>query len=160
MEGINNATDGNQVTLHTGGGCSMDVKRKQTFKSLHSDCNHESNDNAGCGVSGNQDTFGQDYNDNGGGLIALEWRDAGIRVWQFSRENIPIDITNKAPTPNSWGTAAADFPDTDCNIGSHFKNNSIIINIDLCGDLIYGSYDKSGCKSKHIKYTIPRADFK
>ena len=27
----------------------------------------------------------------------------------------------------------ADFPSTDCNIGSHFRNQSIVANIDLCG---------------------------
>jgi hypothetical protein len=76
----------------------------------------------------------------------MEWRDAGIRVWQFARSAIPSDITSQKPDPSTWGEAAADFPSTDCNVGNHFKNNSIILNIDLCGDLVYGVWDNSGCK--------------
>jgi hypothetical protein len=48
-----------------------------------------------------------------------------------------LDISNPANTPNpsTWGTALADFPSTNCDITSHFRNQSIIANIDLCGDL-------------------------
>ena len=68
-------------------------------------------------------------------VYALELRDAGIRTWFFSRFSIPADISNStgSPDPSSWGTALADFPSTDCDIGSHFKNQSIIANIDICG---------------------------
>ena len=31
--------------------------------------------------------------------------------------------------------ALADFPSTECDITSHFRNQSIIVNIDLCGEL-------------------------
>lgn len=67
----------------------------------------------------------------------MEWRDAGIRVWFFDRDSIPDDLSSgndSSPDPSSWGTALADFPGTDCDISSHFKNQSIIANIDLCGD--------------------------
>lgn len=145
MEAINQASTGNQMTLHTTGGCSMGVKRLETGSSLESNCDHSSNDNAGCGVQGPDSSFGPALNENGGAIMAVEWRSAGIRMWQFARNSVPSDITNKAPTPDAWGTADADFPDTDCNIGSHFRNNSIIVNIDLCGDLVYPNYAKSGC---------------
>ena len=39
------------------------------------------------------------------------------------------------PDPSGWGTALADFPSTECDIASHFRNQSIIANIDLCGQL-------------------------
>lgn len=66
----------------------------------------------------------------------MELRDAGIRVWMFSRDDIPSDISNSSsPDPSSWGEALADFPSTNCGIGSHFRNQSIIANIDICGDL-------------------------
>lgn len=66
----------------------------------------------------------------------MELRDAGIRVWFFNRTNIPDDLTSgndSSPDPTTWGMALADFPSTDCDISSHFKNQSIIANIDLCG---------------------------
>ncbi|KUI65425.1 hypothetical protein VM1G_01250 [Cytospora mali] len=155
MEAVNNGTSGNQMTLHTASGCKMDHKRKQTGTALHENCYWKANAQAGCGVQGNTSTFGADYNTLGGGITAVEWRSAGIRVWQFERDNIPDDITNNSPSPNSWGKALADFPDTGCDIGSHFKNQSIIINIDLCGDWagsnsVYTS--EFGCPSNCTDY--------
>ena len=150
MEATNKADDGNQMTLHTTKDCSMGVKRKMTGSAIDKDCDKDANKNAGCGVSGKKDSFGTDFNTNGGGVMAVEWRKDGIRMWQFARDAIPKDITGKKPQPGSWGTAAADFPNTDCDMSSHFKNASIVANIDLCGDLVYGVWDKSGCKFSHI----------
>lgn len=67
----------------------------------------------------------------------MELRDAGIRIWMFMRDDIPSDISNSSstPDPSTWGEAVADFPSTDCDISSHFRNQSIIANIDICGDL-------------------------
>jgi hypothetical protein len=80
--------------------------------------------------------------------MAMEWRDQGIRMWQFGRDAIPNDITSKQPDPSSWGEADADFPDTGCDISSHFGNQSIIVNIDLCGQYAGGVYAQSGCRSR------------
>ncbi|RCI16468.1 hypothetical protein L249_2085 [Ophiocordyceps polyrhachis-furcata BCC 54312] len=145
MESINNGAGGNQMTLHTTAGCSMDVRRKMTGKGLHDDCNQASNGNAGCGVVGNRDSFGPALNAVGGSVMALEWREAGIRIWQFARASVPPDVLSRKPNPAGWGTASADFPNTRCGVGSLFRNNSIVINIDLCGDMVYGTWDHSSC---------------
>ncbi|KAF4120578.1 Glycosyl hydrolases family 16 [Geosmithia morbida] len=147
VESINQGTDGNQMTLHTSSDCSMDVRRKQSGSVKYKNCDQAKNDNAGCGVVDDDDSYGPALNKAGGAVMALEWRDAGIRMWQFARGSIPSDITSKNPKPDTWGTATADFPSTDCNIGNHFRNNSIVANIDLCGDLVYSSWDSSGCSS-------------
>ena len=81
-------------------------------------------------------------------VYAMEWRTAGIRVWFFPRSNVPSDITaGTSPDPSSWGTALADFPSTDCNINNHFRNQSIVANIDLCGTWAGDTtvYAQSGC---------------
>ncbi|KAF3398364.1 hypothetical protein F1880_006063 [Penicillium rolfsii] len=136
MESNNKGTHGNDMTLHTTSGCKMNVKRKETGTAQYSNCLNTANDNAGCGVKGQTATYGEAFNDNGGGVYALELRDAGIRVWMFARDDIPSDISNSSsPDPSTWGKALADFPSTHCDIGSHFKNQSIIANIDICGDL-------------------------
>ncbi|KAI0540156.1 concanavalin A-like lectin/glucanase domain-containing protein [Xylaria digitata] len=153
MEAVNQATDGNQMTLHTTKGCTVSgVKRKMTGSSLKTNCYNGTDDNAGCGVSGPSDSFGQGYNNVQGGIVAMEWRDQGIRMWQFGRDAIPADITTKQPDPSSWGEAAADFPNTDCNVASHFRNQSIIANIDLCGQYAGGVYAQSGCPSNCTDY--------
>jgi hypothetical protein len=134
MEAVNVVTDAqNQMTLHTSDGCSMSVKRKGTGTVLDTNCLNSTNDNAGCGVQAGTATFGETYNNAGGGVVAMELRDAGIRMWQFGRSSIPADITAGTPDPSTWSEATADFPSTDCDIGTHFKNQSIIANIDLCG---------------------------
>ncbi|KAJ9205273.1 concanavalin A-like lectin/glucanase domain-containing protein [Paecilomyces variotii] len=137
LEANNAATTGNQMTLHTTNGCKMNVKRKETGKVLATNCWNETNSNEGCGVQGKPATYGEALNNNGGGIYATELRDAGIRVWFFPRSSIPNDISdaNSTPDPSTWGTALADFPSTDCDISSHFRNQSIIANIDLCGQL-------------------------
>ncbi|KAK6062405.1 endo-beta-glucanase [Seiridium cupressi] len=147
MEAVNQATDGNQMTLHTNDGCDVDVKRKMSGTAQYTDCNNATNSNAGCGVLGATSSYGSTFNSNGGGMMAMEWRDEGIRMWQFGRDSIPDDITNQSPDPSSWGTASADFPNTDCSISSHFKNQSIIANIDLCGSWAGNVYADSGCPS-------------
>lgn len=153
MEAVNQATSGNQMTLHTTDGCSMGgVKRKMSGSSIASNCYNGTNDNAGCGVDGPLESFGADYNNLQGGIMAMEWRDQGIRMWQFGRDAVPDDITAKHPDPSSWGQAAADFPNTDCNIGHHFSNQSIIANIDLCGQYAGGVYPNSGCPSNCTDY--------
>lgn len=134
MEAVNVVGNAqNQMTLHTSSGCTMGVKRKETGKSLTTSCVNSTNDNAGCGVDAGTATFGTNFNSNGGGVMAMELRSAGIRIWQFARSNIPSDVTSGSPDPSTWGEATADFPSTDCDIGTHFKNQSIIANIDLCG---------------------------
>lgn len=140
LEAVNNATTGNQVTLHTTAGCTMSDKRKETGKVLTTNCLNSTDSNAGCGVQGTDASFGADFNAAGGGVYAMELRAAGIRVWYWLRSAIPSDITSAetdssvVPDPSSWGTPLADFPSTDCDIGSHFTNQSIIANIDVCGD--------------------------
>lgn len=123
----------NQMTLHTSKGCSMKSKRKETGKVLATSCVNSTNENAGCGVNSGANTFGSAYNSAGGGILAMELRSAGIRMWQFDRKNTPSDLTAGNPDPSTWSEATADFPSTNCDIGTHFRNQSIIANIDLCG---------------------------
>jgi hypothetical protein len=147
MEAVNYATDGNQMTLHTTNNCDMDVKRLMTGTVADTNCYNATNDNAGCGVTADQDSYGTGFNTAGGGVMAMEWRDEGIRMWQWARSSIPTDITGKTPDPSTWGEAKADFPNTDCSISSHFTNQSIIANIDLCGQYAGNVYSTSGCPS-------------
>jgi hypothetical protein len=67
-------------------------------------------------------------------VYALELRVAGIRIWNFPRSSIPADIHNGSPDPSTWNTPLADFPSTNCDIASHFRNLNIVANIDLCGE--------------------------
>jgi hypothetical protein len=163
VEGVN-AMTGNQVTLHTTNHCNMKgVKRKETGTALHSNCYNASSSNAGCGVKGEANTFGPAFNAAGGGIYAMELREAGIRTWFFGRDSIPSDLAasgltagSASPDPSTWtGHPLADFPSTSCDISSHFKNQSIITNIDLCGQwagLSQYYAEESGCPGTCVEY--------
>lgn len=68
LEAVNEATDGNQMTLHTTEGCKMNRKRKETGEALTKDCWNATNSNSGCGVQGKVATYGEEFNSNGGGV--------------------------------------------------------------------------------------------
>lgn len=152
MEAVNVVTEiPNQITLHSSEGCSMkSVKRKQSGDTIGTTCVSSSSENGndGCGVKDDGFTFGPSFNAKRGGVIAMEWRNEGIRMWDWWRGSVPADITAGTPDPSTWKEASSDFPNTNCNIGTHFKNQSIIANIDLCGDWagkenIYSDHCKS-----------------
>ncbi|KAF2729426.1 hypothetical protein EJ04DRAFT_515923 [Polyplosphaeria fusca] len=134
IETINNAASGNRVALHTTKGCEIGKhrKRKQIGRALSHDCYNATKGNQGCAVQGPPWSAGEQFNANGGGVYAAELRTEGIRVWFFARADIPSDIKD-APDPSTWPDPLADFPNLECDITDHFKNQSIVANIDLCG---------------------------
>lgn len=159
MEATNLARTGNTMSLHTGPGCDM-TNRVRNMTGVASagdgDCDSSAAGNPGCSVVGNASTYGLQFNAGGGGVMALEWRTEGIRIWQFARGSIPLDMrpgTSTRPDPSSWGRALADFPSTGCDVNSHFRNQSIIMNINLCGEAAGANYAASGCKSNYLTMT-------
>jgi hypothetical protein len=158
VESVNQGTAGSQMTLHTSSDCTMEkVKRKQRGTPLATSCANSAEDNAGCGVSGPEHTYGEAANNDGGGVYAMELRSDGIRTWFFGRSSIPPDVSaGISPDPETWGYALADFPGTECEISTHFKNQSILVNIDLCGTWagavsVYSGQDKCpGLCSDHV----------
>ncbi|KAF3917379.1 hypothetical protein ABW21_db0203381 [Orbilia brochopaga] len=145
VEAVNQGNKGNQMTLHTTDGCQMrNVKRKQSGTVLSTNCLNSTNYNMGCATSGPISSYGEAVNRGGGGIYAMEWRSAGIRMWFFPRDKIPNNIkaalgmthseTDVKPDPSTWDVATADFPSTKCDIDKHFHDHQIIINISLCGD--------------------------
>jgi len=158
LEGVNDQGP-NASTLHTNGGCTMPASRSQTGSSTGNDCNTATTNNAGCGVKINDNrSYGPAFNSAGGGWYAVERTTSGIKVWFWSRQasGIPADVSGGATTVNTgnWGTPAAFFPSTSCDMNSHFKAHNIIINLTFCGDWagngsVYGS---SGCPSTCVDY--------
>jgi len=149
FEATNQGDSGNTASLHTAKGCDMTgVRRLMTGTAGQGDCYNGTNSNTGCGVeAGSAATYGKAFNQGGGGVMAVELRDAGIRIWSWLRGKLPADVEGGAtPDPSTWGEAFADFPSTDCDIGDHFRNQSIIANIDLCGDLVEATWNDSGCE--------------
>lgn len=134
IEGVNLAgTD--QITLHTGPGCSINIDGSQSGTSLlNSDCN-ANNGNDGCGVTTTTaNAYGNSFNNVGGGVYAMQWASSGIYVWFFERGNIPADIQADAPVTTNWGLPIVAFNGgSGCNIDSFFANENIVFDTTFCG---------------------------
>ena len=76
--------------------------------------------------------MGTSFNNNGGGVYAVEWTSVAIRIWFFPRGAIPMDINSGHPNPLLWGLPDGNF-EGSCNIDSYFSNMSLIFNTDFCG---------------------------
>lgn len=136
----------NQVTLHSGAGCILEKTTNALSNLLGTTCESSNGNNAGCAwqQKGNN-TFGHLFNMQAGGVYAHTLESDGIAVYFFDRDNIPADITAQKPDPSTWGTPTALFPNTQCDIMSHFLAQNLIFDITLCGDWAGPAYEGSGC---------------
>ncbi|PRP80491.1 putative endo-1,3(4)-beta-glucanase [Planoprotostelium fungivorum] len=133
IEGVNRG-DTNQMTLHTNGGCSMGGQW-QSGRTIQGNCDVAATGNAGCGVmSTKPNTYGDNFNNNGGGVYAMERTDNTIRVWIFPRNAIPADVLSGSPNPCSWGQPDADFELGGACPNNHFQGHKIVFDITFCGD--------------------------
>ncbi|KAL9109743.1 MAG: hypothetical protein Q9227_005612 [Pyrenula ochraceoflavens] len=105
VEGVNSASD-NLMSLHTSSNCSNDDSQ----------------------------SYGQQFNDQKGGVFAMEWTSDYIRVWSFAAGGVPPDITaGTSPDPTGWGIPKANFQGA-CSIDDHFRNHKIVFDTTFCGD--------------------------
>lgn len=135
IEGVNNQVH-DSITLHTSEGCSItNVGTCDSTTLLESDCNAGSA-STGCGQSTSDNlNYGDGFNDNGGGVYAMEWTSDHIAVWFFPRGQIPTNVQSDSPDPTSWGLPAARFNGgSGCDIDSHFMNHNLIFDTTFCGD--------------------------
>jgi len=153
VEGVNTATT-NQMTLHTSAGCSMSgVTQSQTGNTDSTDCNANDNSNAGCGVTDPRSySYGAGFNNNGGGVWAVEWTPNVIKIWLFPRNSIPSDISSGNPSPGGWGTPAAEFPLGSNCPSSHFADMQIVVDNTFCGDWAGAVFDQDGCPGSCQSY--------
>ena len=120
----------NQYTLHTSDGCSM-----PGFN--HPSCAWYQ----GCGKQGSPGSFGEEFNNNKGGVFAMQWNTKdNITIWFFKRGAIPDDIVSGKPNPLGWSKPEVVFPFGSACKADFFAAQNIIVNIELCGDWAGGSW--------------------
>jgi len=134
IEGVNSQTF-NAMTLHTGPGCSISSNQKALGQVKTSNCDINApgqGQNVGCGI-GTSDpmTYGDGFNNEGGGVYATEWTGEAISIYHFTRSNIPANIMAGNPDPSTWGQPLALF--SGCNFASAIKNQTIIFDTTFCG---------------------------
>jgi hypothetical protein len=176
LESIHNSQH-NQVTLHTGPGCNWDQGatplktvskiatqgKAFTGNVVGKTCASSDGDNTGCGVfSSDTHSFGSEFNKQAGGIIAHRMDSTGIAVWQFTREEVPQDIKDGKPNPATWPTPVAFFSSSGCDIGKHFQNHKLILDITLCGSWAGdpNAYAQSGCPGTCAEAVADPENFK
>ena len=104
--------------------------------------------NQGCVLIDDQEgSIGKPFNENGGGVYALEWDPMAhhIKSWSFSRDTLPpnleetLDDTDGStiPDPDQWGVPYAYFAigDTTGCSADHFQNMHLVFNLAFCGQV-------------------------
>ncbi|EHS64519.1 uncharacterized protein PGTG_20981 [Puccinia graminis f. sp. tritici CRL 75-36-700-3] len=139
VEGVN-MLNTNQMTLHTGPGCTIQNPMLQAAVGnvLNPDCDVYASSNLGCGVHDHSNaSYGQPFNQAGGGVFAMEWSPNGVSIWRFSRGEVPRDLqSGHAPQPSTWPIRPVAHWSSDIcnNMNDEFSEHRIIFDITLCGD--------------------------
>ncbi|PNY28772.1 endo-1,3(4)-beta-glucanase [Tolypocladium capitatum] len=148
VEGANTAPQ-NLMSAHTADGCTQSPSLAGLFsgKQRNVDCAVGSN-NIGCGFgppANDTSSYGDGFNAVDGGVYAMQWSSKHIKIWHFARAAIPRDIQRKKPDPRGWKLPEAVFGGSSCDVSSFFKNMSLVININFCGDFgnaVWGKTDQ------------------
>lgn len=128
----------NAMTLHTADGCTLIDNGNFTGNLRTDDCYiyaDGQSTNEGCQITTtNTYTYGDGFNNVGGGVYAMEWTDEAITIWFFQRGAIPSNIQNGSPNPDSsWGRPISQFTGC-CDIPEFFQDNQIVFDVTFCGD--------------------------
>lgn len=59
-------------------------------------------------------------------MYAALWTSSGIRVWHFAPWELPENVRNGSPDPNTWGQPMANFGNGGCDFDWKFRDMSIV----------------------------------
>ncbi|KAG2128597.1 glycoside hydrolase family 16 protein [Suillus clintonianus] len=150
VEGINDQTK-NQMTLHSGtdNACTIDTDDSDQYTGsvLNTKCYSTETSDSGCSIlDASTTSFAYGFNNADGGVFALLWDNStGMSMWHFARADIPSDLTDKSPTPSTWGTPSGFWSAKTCDITDNFYDQQMVIDTTICGNWASGAYSKSGC---------------
>ncbi|KAG6059736.1 hypothetical protein E4U17_005735 [Claviceps sp. LM77 group G4] len=141
----------NILSAHTSAGCTLskNLKSKALTPPRTANCDIGTL-NVGCAYdapANDTTSYGDGFNAAGGGVYAMEWDSEYIKIWHFARSQIPRDIKTKKPDPKTWGLPDAVFGGDSCDVDKYFKDMSLVININFCGDwgnAVWGKTDGCG----------------
>eukprot|EP01084_Bolivina_argentea_P018247 33979_1 len=141
IEGINLWTN-DQANLHTTGECDFSTQYNNInmtgyWRQYNCTMGYSSANGSGCETVPNMpNTYGKGFNDNRGGIYALELNyDIGIKIWFWSMydKNIPNSIYTKKPDIDSFGIPFVFYPFGSWCESSNFKNMQVMFDLYYCG---------------------------
>jgi hypothetical protein len=135
------------TALHTSNGCAINGDGTGTLVSKTCDSPGSDGSNTGCSIHlTNTQTFGVGFNNNNGGVYAMEWTSSAISIWMFPRGSIPASVYSSSPDTSTFGEARAVFSGS-CDIASKFQKQKIVINTTFCGDWAGSIWSSGSCAS-------------
>ncbi|KAF8311263.1 hypothetical protein DL93DRAFT_2061169 [Clavulina sp. PMI_390] len=170
FEGVN-LNNKNQYTAHTAANCSINsnpVSKSYSVPNASAtlgltDCG-PSPSNSGCDfLDADTNSYGAGLNAGGGAVLAMEWTSGGLKIWNFPRGQVPLDIILGVPVPDLWGKThlKGGWESSTCDADTYFRNMSIVFDITLCGDWAGGSgvYASSGCPGNCTTQVMTGSNF-
>jgi hypothetical protein len=156
VENVNLATQ-NAYSLHTEDGCMASSQVAMTGDLVATDCFNGTNFDTGCKVVDSDLSYGSGFAANGGGAFAFLWNDVGMQIWFFTRSAIPSDLATANPNPAGWGTPTAFYPSTTCDFSKFFGPQTMIIEIDVCGNFAVDDFTTCAAVAANCTDLVPDA---
>ncbi|KAJ5671297.1 hypothetical protein N7507_000424 [Penicillium longicatenatum] len=141
IEGVN-LQDHNEIVMHTAGTCALTDTGMSGIVNA-TGCG-EALGTVGCVIEGHKGSYGTSFNNNGGGVYAMEWTEEFLKIWFFPRKSIPASITKGEPDVSEFGTPMA-LVQEGCDVANSFKAQSFVFDVTFCGDWAGGVFGGSGC---------------
>lgn len=141
IEGVN-LQDHNEIVMHTAGTCSL-TDTAMTGIVNATGCGEDLG-TVGCVIEGHKGSYGTSFNQQGGGVYALEWTEEHLKIWHFPRRLIPESIKRGNPDVTQFGTPMALVKES-CDVANSFKPQSFTFDVTFCGDWAGGIFGDSGC---------------
>ncbi|RHZ72776.1 hypothetical protein CDV55_107209 [Aspergillus turcosus] len=142
IEGVN-LQKANKIVLHTSGTCDVGGSNGMTGTLSSPECG-EASGTVGCVVQGANGSSGTPFNEAGGGVYAMEWTDAFVKIWFFARSQIPASLSSGNPDTSSFGTPMAHLQGS-CDFSQRFKAQKFILDTTFCGDWAGNVFAESSC---------------
>lgn len=138
-----NLQKANKIVLHTSGSCDVGGSNGMTGTLSSSECG-EASGTVGCVVKGTDGSSGTPFNEADGGVYAMEWTDAFIKIWFFARSQIPASLSSGNPDTSSFPTPMAHLQGS-CDFSQRFKAQKFILDTTFCGDWAGNVFAESTC---------------
>jgi hypothetical protein len=134
-----NLATSNYPTFHTGlseqvGSCILADGLDGLASVVTPDCDNSSptqGANKGCSFADPSAPVGRDD----GGVYAMEWTDDAIKLYAWTWDKVPDNLGSDAIDTALWGSPSVVVPNALCDIGRHFADHKLVINMDFCGPL-------------------------
>ncbi|CZR56468.1 related to mixed-linked glucanase precursor MLG1 [Phialocephala subalpina] len=152
LENINENTNSLHA-LHTTAGCTVAGNQgatHQTSTQQSYNCDDQATTGPygttqsqyqGCAAtSTTANSYGTPFNNQGGGVVVMEWTTHFIKMWTFAPGAVPANILSEQPDTSTWGTPSFDTEGGSCTMNDHFQAHNIVFDTTFCGNYAGQAY--------------------